>query len=119
LAFNAIHRLKQDGISSAILYGNGDFAHKLLHEALLHGIRITRTVDPASAPKKHDGPSALPRGGAPCPAALEEAIAAFPPSEHVYLIGTLNDIEEYKQTISDAYRRLMPDFVPRLFEPFA
>lgn len=119
LAFNAIHRLKQDGISSAILYGNGDFAHKLLHEALLHGIRITRTIDPASAPKKHDGSSALPRDGAPCPAALEEAIAAVSPSEHVYLIGTLNDIEEYKQTISDAYRRLMPDFVPRLFEPFA
>lgn len=119
LAFNAIHRLKQDGFSSAILYGNGDFAHKLLHEALLHGICITRSIDPASPPKSHHESSTAPYGGEPCPAALEEAIVDAPPSEHVYLIGTLDDIEEYKQTISDAYGRLRPDIAPRLFEPFA
>jgi hypothetical protein len=48
---------------------------------------------------------------------LEEAIATA--SEHVYLIGTLNDIEEYKRTISDAYGRLLPDISPMLFGPFA
>ncbi|TNJ62687.1 HAD family hydrolase [Paenibacillus hemerocallicola] len=117
LAFNAIHGLKQAGLSSAILYGNGDFAFKLIHEALLHGIRIGRIIDPASPPKTHDGSPAAPHGGAPCPAALEEAIATA--SEHVYLIGTLNDIEEYKRTISDAYGRLLPDIAPRVFGPFA
>jgi hypothetical protein len=85
----------------------------------LHGIRITRSIDPASAPKTHDGSSAAPHGSASCPAALEDAIVAGAPSEHVYMIGTLNDIEEYKRTISDAYGRLRPDAVPRLFEPFA
>lgn len=103
LAFNVMHRLTREGISSALLYGKGDFADKLLGEALLHGIRISRIIgaDPSSLP------------------ALEEAIESGDGDGHVYLIATLNDMEEYKRAIADGYKRLRPDIVPRLYEPFA
>ncbi|TMV47473.1 hypothetical protein FE783_20955 [Paenibacillus mesophilus] len=103
LAFNVMHRLTREGVSSVLLYGKGDFADKLLGEALLHGIRISRIIGP--------DPSSLP--------ALEKAIVSGDADGHVYLIGTLNDMEEYKQAIADGYKRLRPDIVPRLYEPFA
>lgn len=53
------------------------------------------------------------------PATLREAIGSDREAGHVYAIGTLTDIAEYKQAILDGYKRLRPGAAPRLYEPFA
>ncbi|MEF3302240.1 HAD family hydrolase [Paenibacillus sp. GYB003] len=116
LAFRLIARLTREGATAANLYGGGDFARRLQDEALLHGVRIARVIDPGSAA------DAEPAGDSEAdsvPTALREAIAADDEAGHVYVIATLNDMDAYKRAIADAYGLLRPDVAPRLFEPLA
>lgn len=75
-----------------------------------------RPDDPLGHPSSRSPDEAK---GGEGPPLLPEAIVFSDAAEHIYIIGTLTDIDEYRQSILRSYERLRPDIIPRVFEPFA
>lgn len=114
IAFNTMNRLKQEGIRSVLLLGKGDFAERLQREALLHGIRIERLLDPEPAVRT----TAEGKRVHSLPQSLEETIRTdF--GGHTYVIGTLTHVQSCKRMLTDGYSLLNPAVEPRIIEPFA
>ncbi|GAA3402104.1 HAD family hydrolase [Paenibacillus hodogayensis] len=110
IAFNMMEKLTRQGYAAPILYGKGDFARQLAREALLHGVHIAELVEPSANSSPFEADAVEP--------ALRKAILNGG-THPVYVLGTLTDIAEYRQSISEGYKRLRPDVVPIVLEPLA
>ncbi|PYI57236.1 hypothetical protein DLM86_01985 [Paenibacillus flagellatus] len=107
-AFRTIDRLKREPYERAYLLGEGGgFADRLAAEALLHRVRLDARIRIDLSPNAKKPP-----------AELQEAVASDR-GGHVYVIGTLTDIEEYKTYLTEAYAQARPGLAPRIVEPLA
>lgn len=114
MLFDAIQRMKEDGIKSINLYGSGAFAEQALKTAWFHGLQIRYWVDP------HVKAEAVPWGrftyalltqvrdmetrGKSAVEAKVKAEVKAEVNRHVYLIAALSDMDVYKNQIKQIYQ---------------
>jgi FMN phosphatase YigB (HAD superfamily) len=96
VAFDTMHRLKQEGVRSLVLVGSGGFAELLRREAIAHRIEVEAAAD--------------------TPEALERIVRSGG-AERVFAVATLTDIAEVRQMILDVWARVRPGETPRIAEP--
>ncbi|MEF3308966.1 hypothetical protein PV433_08615 [Paenibacillus sp. GYB004] len=113
IAFNTMNKLRREGIQSVMLLGKGEFAERLLQEALLQGIRIERILNSEPAEQtRADGTT-----NDSLPPAWEETIRTDR-TGYTYVIGTLVRVQSCRRMLTDGYSRLNPAVRPQVIEPF-
>ncbi|MBD0381816.1 HAD family hydrolase [Paenibacillus sedimenti] len=94
MLFEAIRRLKKDGVRSVNIYGSGSFAEHVMKTAWFHGLETPYWIDP------HAAADASSWGNFEY-GSLEKVIKQE--GSQAYILATLSEMVSYRTTIETAY----------------